>query len=68
MQTEKVIRKKQSVAGILWLFMLHRFYLGRYISGLLQIFTAGGCLVWWFYDAYNIFTGKMTDKNGIEID
>lgn len=61
-------RKKQSVAGIMWLFMLHRFYLGRHLSALIQIITGGGFIVWWLYDGYKIFTGTIMDKNGVEVD
>ena len=61
-------RKKQSMAGVLWLFMLHRFYLGKHFTAIVQIFTGGGLLVWWFIDGYKIFTGTITDKNGVEID
>ena len=64
----QVKRKKQSVTGILWLFCLHRFYLGKYFTAIVQIFTGGGLLVWWFVDGYKIFTGTITDKNGVEID
>lgn len=63
-----VKRKKQSIAGILWLFLLHRFYLGRHLSAVLQIISGGGFLIWWLYDGYKIFTGTITDKHGIEID
>ena len=68
MNEVEVKRKKQSVTGILWLFMLHRFYLGKYFTAIVQIFTGGGLLVWWFIDGYKIFTGTITDKNGVEID
>jgi TM2 domain-containing membrane protein YozV len=61
-------RKKQSMAGVLWLFMLHRFYLGKHFTAIVQIFTGGGLLVWWFIDGYKIFTGTITDKNGVEVD
>jgi len=61
-------RKKQSVAGIFWLFMLHQFYLGRPLIAVAQIFTGGGVLVWWIIDGIKIFKGTMTSKNGLEVD
>ena len=60
--------KKQSVAGILWLFMLHRFYLGKYLSGIAQLFTGGGLLVWWIIDGISIAKGTMTDSSGKEVE
>ena len=52
----------------MWLFMLHRFYVGRHLSALIQIITGGGFIVWWLYDGYKIFTGTIMDKNGVEVD
>ena len=60
--------KKQSVAGILWLFMLHRFYLGKYVSGLVQFFTIGGLLVWWIIDGIAISNGTIKDSSGKEVE
>lgn len=60
--------KKQTTAGILCLFCLHRFYLGKPISGLIQLFTGGGLLVWWIMDAIKINNCTITDSNGQEIE
>ena len=60
--------KKQSVAGILCLFMLHRFYLGKYLSGIVQLFTGGGLFIWWIIDAIKINNGTMTDSSGKEVE
>ncbi len=44
------------VAYILWalfgLFGGHRFYVGRWESGLVYMFTLGGCLVGWIIDGF----------------
>ena len=61
-------RRSQALTGILWLFMLHRFYLGKYLTGLLQILTGGGLLIWWIYDGFTIFNGTIKDRFGIEVD
>jgi TM2 domain-containing membrane protein YozV len=57
-------RKRQWLARLLWVslgwFGAHRFYLGRYGSALLMLFTAGGFLVWWIVDAFLI--GSMVGR------
>ena len=54
--------KKRNIALLLWLFGLHRFYVGG--KGVLFIFTAGGCLVWWVLDLFAILNGKIGDSKG----
>lgn len=48
-------RKRPSVAWLLWASVgwlgAHRFYLERPFTGLAQLFTGGGALVWWLVDA-----------------
>lgn len=43
---------------------IHRFYVGKIGTGLLQLLTAGGCGIWYIYDLVMIITGKFTDSNG----
>lgn len=44
------------VAYLLWavfgLFGGHRFYVGRWESGLVYMFTLGGCFVGWIIDGF----------------
>ncbi|MFW6088681.1 MAG: TM2 domain-containing protein, partial [Gemmatimonadota bacterium] len=51
-------RKRRSVAWLLWAtlgFMgAHRFYLERPFTGVAQLFTAGGALGWWLFDAFHV--------------
>ena len=47
---------------ILWLFFIHRFYFGKWKSGLLFIFTFGGFYVWWIMDLIKIIKGKFDPK------
>ena len=61
-------RKKQTICGILALWMLHRFYLGKPITAILQILTGGGLLIWWFIDIYKIIKCEIKDSNGNEIE
>lgn len=46
---------------------VHRFYVGKIGTGILQLITVGGCGVWTLIDIIMIITGKFTDKNGNEI-
>src|SRR3569623_1563371 len=50
--------KSVLVAYLLWFFLgllsLHRFYLGRPGTAILQIFTLGGLGIWWLIDAFLI--------------
>ena len=60
----EVGRKSKTVTTVLWLFSLHRFYLGKPSSAFLYILTGGGVLVWAIMDLISILKGNMTDKNG----
>jgi TM2 domain-containing membrane protein YozV len=43
---------------------VHRFYVGKIGTGILQISTFGGCGIWVLVDLITILIGKSTDKNG----
>ena len=45
-------------------FGLHRFYAGKYVSGILMLCTLGGLWVWMFVDLALIIMGKFTDREG----
>ncbi|MEE2829812.1 MAG: NINE protein [Myxococcota bacterium] len=44
------------VAYLLWFFLgllgVHRFYLGRWVSGLIWFLTGGLCGIGWLFDAF----------------
>ena len=61
-------KKSQTITAILCLFCLHRFYLGKPLSGIVQLFTGGGLIVWWALDAIKINNGTITDSNGLEVE
>ena len=42
----------------------HRFYVGKYGTGLLYAVSGGGFLLGWFMDLLNILCGGFRDKNG----
>ena len=60
--------RKWVVTLILCLFFgvfgVHRFYVGKIGTGILQLFTAGGNFIWTFVDFVTILTGKFTDSKG----
>lgn len=42
----------------------HRFYTGHTGTAVIQLFTAGGCVVWAIIDLIAIITGTFKDANG----
>lgn len=46
---------------------VHRFYVGKVGTGILQLITLGGCGIWTFIDLIMIITGSFTDKDGNKI-
>ena len=45
----------------------HRFYVGRWKTGLLMFFTLGGFFMWWIVDCISIWYGKFSDAEGNQI-
>jgi TM2 domain-containing membrane protein YozV len=45
-------------------FGVHRFYVGKWKTGILQIITFGGLGIWALIDLIVIVIGKFTDKDG----
>lgn len=43
---------------------VHRFYVGKIGTGILQLITLGGCGVWTLIDIIMIATGNFKDGNG----
>ncbi len=49
------------------IFGIHRFYVGKIGTGILQLLTAGGFGIWVLIDFIMIIIGAFTDKNGYKI-
>lgn len=70
-----MLRQKLYVRGLplkhLWLHrysaFLHRFYVGKIGTGILQLVTLGGLGIWALVDFIMIVTGNFKDKQGMAI-
>ncbi|MGG1634297.1 TM2 domain-containing protein [Paenibacillus sp. MCAF9] len=63
---------KSFVAALLFCFFLggfsiHRFYVGKIGTAILQIITLGGLGIWLLIDLIMIIVGKFTDSEGRRI-
>ena len=60
--------KSKSTTFLLCYFLgglgVHRFYLGKLITGVLMFLTGGGLTIWWLVDLYRIIKGRLKDKQG----
>ena len=60
--------KDRIVALILCFFLgflgVHRFYVGKATSGIVQMLTLGGLGIWVLIDLISIFCGAFQDKEG----
>ena len=68
---EQVSPKSKTVTLLLAIFLgifgIHRFYAGKYISGVVYLFTYGVFYCGWILDIILIIMGKFKDKNGLPI-
>jgi TM2 domain-containing membrane protein YozV len=63
------VSEKGFVPTVLLCFLLgvlgvHRFYVGKIGTGILQLVTLGGLGIWAMIDFILIIVGKFTDKDG----
>lgn len=60
-------RSRLATLLLAWFFGylgIHRFYVGKFWTGLLQLCTAGGFGIWWIVDAILVLCGVFTDGEG----
>jgi TM2 domain-containing membrane protein YozV len=64
--------KKRLVAIVLCFFLgglgVHRFYVGKVGTAILQILTFGGLGIWWLVDMIMILVGSFKDKQGRKLE
>ena len=46
---------------------IHRFYVGKVVTGILMILTLGGLGIWTLIDLIRIAVGSFKDRNGLPI-
>lgn len=60
--------KSRTIALILCfplgVYGLHRFYVGKFETGIIWMFSAGAMFVGFIYDLYQIISGSFTDSKG----
>ena len=70
--TVPAVNQKSWVAALLLCFFLgglgiHRFYVGKVGTGILQLVTFGGFGLWVLIDFIMIVIGKFSDKRGMAL-
>ena len=72
--TTQTVQKseKDFAATLLLCFFLgalgiHRFYVGKIVTGILMIITLGGFGIWNIIDLIMIITGNFKDNKGLKI-
>ena len=63
------VSDKRGLPAWVWCFLfgligIHRFYVGKIGTGILQILTLGGLGIWVLIDLIMIIVGAFTDKQG----
>ena len=51
----------------LGVFGLHRFYVGKILTGILMLITGGGFGIWYLVDLIFLIMGKFTDNDNLLI-
>ncbi len=71
MKATNISSKSRLVAlllcGFLGLLGIHRFYVGKIGTGIVQLLTAGGLGIWAFIDFILIIVGSFEDSEGRRI-
>ena len=55
------------LCGFLGYLGIHRFYVGKIVSGILMLLTFGGLGLWWSIDFILVTAGAFKDKDGLPV-
>ncbi|WP_300809459.1 NINE protein [uncultured Desulfovibrio sp.] len=70
-RNEQASRRSRLVALLFCLFLgylgIHRFYVGKFGTGILQLLTLGGLCIWTFIDCIFIACGAFRDAEGKQL-
>jgi TM2 domain-containing membrane protein YozV len=64
MSSNKSLRAAFILCFFLGPFGVHRFYVGKVGTGILQLFTMGGLGIWAMIDLFTIAFGAFKDRSG----
>lgn len=67
-ESSKLILPAAILCFLFGVLGVHRFYVGKVGTGLLQLFTLGGLGIWAFIDFIMIVVGSFRDSDGNVID
>jgi TM2 domain-containing membrane protein YozV len=71
MDTTEISSKSRLVALLLCFFLgflgVHRFYVGKVGTGILQVLTFGGLGIWALVDFIMIAVGSFRDADGLRV-
>ncbi|HMV43406.1 MAG TPA: TM2 domain-containing protein [Leptospiraceae bacterium] len=63
-EQSEISSKSRLITLLLSFLFVHRFYVGRIVSGIFFFFTAGGFGFWWLIDVIQILSGSFKDQFG----
>ncbi len=66
-QSSKTMVAAALLCFFLGMFGIHRFYVGKVISGILMLVTLGGLGIWTLIDLVLIIVGSFKDKSGLPL-
>ena len=64
LEQNEISSKSRLITLILSFLLVHRFYVGKIVSGIIFLFTIGGFGIWWLIDIIQIISGSFKDQYG----
>ena len=60
----EISSKSRLITLLLSFLLVHRFYVGKVVSGIFFFLTLGGFGIWWLIDIIQIISGSFKDQYG----